>query len=172
MTATLPPDVRAYVVSQPDELLVSWLRLSPQAVDVLSERERSHALAILADTSPIYSDEYRTGQAAAYVRERLVRGDHVAAAARAAWDVGALITIDRKLYRVERHIGRGYRLRGPAGGILELTPPLREGEVWHGWIGGLAAASSRLATFRRQPDASFSRVVGEMGRPARKAARP
>ena len=87
--ATLPTEVRAYVTGQPDGLLVSWLELSPQAVDVLSARERAHALGLLAETGSIYSAEYRTGQCAAYVRERLTSGDHLAACARLALEPGA-----------------------------------------------------------------------------------
>ncbi len=75
---------------------MSWLQLSPQAVDVLTERERAHALSLLVEPA-LYAAEYRVGQCAAYVRERLVSGDHVKAAARLALEPGALLTLDRRL---------------------------------------------------------------------------
>ena len=156
--ATLPPEVRGYVVSQPDGLLVAWLQLAPQAVEVLTERERAHALALLEPGSALYDAEYRTAQCAAYVRERLVSGDHVQAAARAALEPGALLTLDSRLYTIVGRTTHGLRLRGPAGGRVDLHAPLTIGNVWTAWHGGIGARNSKLVTYRRQPDGSFVRV--------------
>ena len=156
--ATLPPEIRAYVTGQPDGLLVSWLELSPQAVDVLSARERAHALGLLAETGSIYSAEYRTGQCAAYVRERLTSGDHLAACARLALEPGAVLTLDRRLYTIVGRTVHGLRLRGPAGGRVDLHAPLAVGNVWTAWHGGIGQRNAKLVTYRRQPDGSFVRV--------------
>lgn len=155
--ATLPTEVRAYVTGQPDALLVAWLQLSPQALDVLTERERAHALGLLAQPA-LYDAEYRTAQCAAYVRERLVSGDHVRAAARAALEPGALLTLDRRLYTIVGRTIHGLRLRGPAGGRVDLHAPLTAGNVWTAWHGGLGQRNAKLVTYRRQPDGSFVRV--------------
>lgn len=159
--ATLPTEVRAYVTSQPDGLLVAWLQLSPQAVDVLTERERTHALGLLvADDGRlgIYAAEYRTGQCAAYVRERLVSGDNVQAAARLALEPGALLTLDRRLYTIVGRTTHGLRLRGPAGGRVDLHQPLSIGNVWTAWHGGIGQRNAKLVTYRRQTDGAFVRV--------------
>ena len=158
--ATLPTEVRAYVTGQPDALLVAWLQLSPQAVDVLTERERAHGLSLLSDDGRlgIYSTDYRTSQCASYVRERLVSGDHVQAAARLALEPGALLTLDRRLYTIVGRTVHGLRLRGPAGGRVDLHAPLTVGNVWTAWHGGLGARNAKLVTYRRQPDGSFVRV--------------
>lgn len=152
--ATLPTEVRAYVTSQPDGLLVAWLQLSPQAVDVLTERERTHALGLIASSG--------NAAAAAYVRERISGGDLPSAARRIALEVGALVKIDSRAYYVERRTGeRTWRLRGPARGAVDLTAPHSPTvyDRWSAWIGGVAARNARLATLRRDASGHFARVA-------------
>lgn len=151
--ATLPTDVRAYVASQPDALLVAWLQLSPQALDVLTERERAHALGLIASTG--------NAAAAAYVRERLTGGDLPAAARRIALENGALVKIDSRAYYVERRTGeRTWRLRGPSRGAVDLSAPNSPAvyDRWSAWIGGVAARNARLRTLRRDAAGHFTRV--------------
>ena len=146
------------LIGYPDALLVAWLELSPQAVDVLSARERAHALGLLAETGSIYSAEYRTGQCAAYVRERLTSGDHLAACARLALEPGAVLTLDRRLYTIVGRTTNGLRLRGPAGGRVDMHAPITAGNVWTAWHGGIGQRNAKTVTYRRQPDGSFIRV--------------
>jgi len=151
----LPDEVRAYLRSQPDALLVSWLELSPQAHDALTDRERQHALGLLADRGePGSTADYRTAQAAHYVRERLIGGDHVQARDRAALAVGATVTIDRLRYTVAHRGERCVYLRGERNGRLQLVEPITAGACWSAWRGGLRPGA-RLMTLRRQPDGSF-----------------
>lgn len=166
----LPPEVRAYVVGQPDALLLSWIDLSPQAVEVLTVRERDHAHRLRSRHAELYSAEHRTGEAAAYVRERLLRGDHVQAAARLALRPGAVLTLNRRLYTVVERRGRTYRLRGPAGGRVDLSPPVIEGGCWSVWHGGVAARNAKLVRYRRQPDGAFVLEAAELERRAIGAA--
>lgn len=151
---TLPAEVRAYVLAQPDALLVEWVQLSPQAVDVLTERERTHALA-LTTKHPHMSAAYRTGEAAAYVRERLVGGDHVQAAARIALEPGARVQIDRRYYTVTQRGDRQVHMTGERGGRLTLIRPQGELAGWLAWVGGVNRRHARLVELRRLDDSHF-----------------
>ena len=154
--ATLPTDVRAYVTSQPDALLVAWLQLSPQALDVLTERERAHALGLLAQPA-LYDADYRTAQCAAYVRERLVSGDHVKAAARAALEPGAVLTLGGRLYTVTGRRGRLVAMTGERGGKADLYPPVIDGGRWALYRGGLGRPNAKTEMYRRDDrDGTFT----------------
>lgn len=141
---TLPAEVRAYVLAQPDALLVAWVQLSPQAVDVLTERERAHALALTDQT-----------KAAAYVRERLVGGDHVQAAARIALEPGARVQIDRRYYTVTQRGDRQVHMTGERGGRLTLIRPQGGPDRWWAWVGGAYRKHARLVELRRLDDSHF-----------------
>ena len=80
------------------------------------------------------------------------------AAARLALEPGALLTLDRRLYTIVGRTTHGLRLRGPAGGRVDLHAPLVVGNVWSAWHGGIGQRNAKLVTYRRQPDGSFVRV--------------
>ena len=152
---TLPAEVRAYVLAQPDALLVAWVQLSPQAADVLTARERTHALGLLDAFAEIYSADYRASQAAAYVRERLAGGDHVQAAARIALEPGARVQIDRRYYTVTQRGDRQVHMTGERGGRLTLIRPQGELAGWLAWVGGVNRRHARLVELRRLDDSHF-----------------
>lgn len=77
-TASHAAVLRAY----PDDLLCSWVA-RPGSTELLSERERAHALGLLAGSG--------SAAAAVYVRERLTGGDLPAEARRIAITVDAIL---------------------------------------------------------------------------------
>ena len=107
-TASHAAVLRAY----PDDLLCSWVAL-PGSTELLSERERAHALGLLAGSG--------SAAAAVYVRERLTGGDLPAEARRIALEDGAIVKIDGRIHYVERRTGeRTWRLRGIARGVITV----------------------------------------------------
>ena len=70
----------------------------------------------------------------------------------------AMLTLDRRLYTIVGRTVHGLRLRGPAGGRVDLHAPLAVGNVWTAWHGGIGQRNAKLVTYRRQPDGSFVRV--------------
>lgn len=148
--ASLVQVVRAY----PDDLLCAWVGLAPDALDLLTERERAHALGLIASSGKT--------DAAAYVRERLDGGDLTAAARRLALEPNALVKIDSRFYAVERRTGeRTWRLRGPARGRVDLTAPDQPTvyDRWSAWIGGVTARNARLVILRRDAAGHFTRAA-------------
>lgn len=148
--AILNPDVLAVVLAYPDELLISWFMLNAYAHDALTQRERTHALGLIAGPGQ--------AEAATYVRERLRSGDHVAAGAAQRFDVGAAIVLDRLRYTVTGRRGRNIALRGERGGLVDLCPPLNAGGIWTAWHGGVLAPSTKHRAYRRAADGAFTRV--------------
>lgn len=133
----------------PDDLLCSWVSLAPDAHELLTERERAHALGLIASTG--------NAAAAAYVRERLVSGDHVKAAARAALEPGAVLTLGGRLYAVTGRRGRLVTMTGERGGKADLCPPLIDGCRWALYRGGLGRLNAKTELYRRDDrDGSFT----------------
>jgi hypothetical protein len=145
-TASHAAVLRAY----PDDLLCSWVAL-PGSTDLLSERERAHALGLLAGSG--------SAAAAVYVRERLTGGDLPAEARRIALEDGAIVKIDGRIHYVERRTGeRTWRLRGIARGVVDLAAPHNPDLVlrWWAWRGGIGARNARLLTLTRDAAGHFT----------------
>ena len=141
--------LRAY----PDDLLCSWVGLAPDALELLTERERNHALGLISSAG--------NAAAASYIRERLTGGDLPAEARRIALEDGAIVKIDSRAYYIERRTGeRTWRLRGPSRGAVDLSAPNSPTvyDRWSAWIGGVAARHGRLWTLRRDATGHFTRV--------------
>lgn len=152
---TIPPALSSehvrVLVGYPDALLVQWLTLSPDAHDALSDRERGHARGLLPDAAAC----------ATYVRGQLATGgDRAVARARADLDVGARVSIDGRLYTVTRPaaMGRQIKLRGERGGEATLSTPAAPGQLWHGYLGRLAARTWRPIACRRVDASHFVSV--------------
>lgn len=152
---TIPPALSSehvrVLVGYPDAQLVQWLTLSPDAHDALSDRERDHARGLLPDAAAC----------ATYVRGQLATGgDYAIARARADLDVGARVSIDGRYYTVTRPaaLGRQIKLRGERGGEATLSTPAAPGQLWHGYLGRLAARTWRPIACRRVDASHFVSV--------------
>lgn len=84
----LAPAIRAIVTGSDDDELLAWFELNPDAIDALSARERTEALAILEGKIELTLEQRRKrhsmplskavkGAVADYLRDCLANGDHV-----------------------------------------------------------------------------------------------
>ena len=152
---TIPPALSSehvrVLVSYPDALLVQWLTLSPDAHGALSDRERAHAGGLLPDAAACGT----------YVRGQLATGGDLSVARHLAdLSIGARISLDGRYYTVTRPLAHGRRVEfvGERGGRLSLSVPTAPGQLWHGYLGRLAARTWRPIACRRVDASHFVSV--------------